>query len=564
MIIGIDLGTTNSACAVWRDGQTETIPNGLGDTLTPSVVGIDDDGTVLVGQAARQRLVSHPDRTVAFFKRLMGTSKMVSLGGSHQFTPVELSSLVVRSLKEDAERYLGEPVAQAVISVPAYFNDLQRQATRDAAELAGLTVSRLINEPTAAAMAHGLHEASEQRFMILDLGGGTFDVSIIEYFEGVIEVHATAGDWSLGGEDFTEALLQYFVKESGIDNAQLSAGDRQRLYARIETFKRQFGGDRDSEIRFTLNDQDFALEVDTKEFEAATASLLRRLRVPMERSLKDANLRRDQLDDVVLVGGASRMQVFRSMVARLFGRLPRTDSDPDLTIVMGAAIQAGLASRDASLDDVVLTDVCPYSLGIAVVNQESNAEDDLLFSPILERNTIVPVSKAEDFFTVADKQKEIRVQIFQGESRWVRNNVFMGDLSVKVPSAPAGEQSIQVRFSYDANALLAVDVEVKSTGKKISRVIESAAGRLTDAQKQASLKRLEKLKVLPRDREEVRTVLARADRVYASLLGDDRHHLSMALSAFEKTLQGQNPTEIERACRQLNELLDEIDTDIWS
>ena len=274
MILGIDLGTTNSACALWKDGEAQIVPNILGDTLTPSVVGIDDDGGVLVGQAAKQRLVSHPDVTVAYFKRLMGTGQRVELGRRKQFTAVELSALVLRSLKEDAERHTGESVTHAVISVPAYFNDSQRQATRDAAELAGMTVNRLINEPTAAAMAHGLHHAEEQRFIVLDLGGGTFDVSIIEYFEGVLEVHASAGDAALGGEDFTEALLEHVLREMSIGRHDLSAVERQQLYARIETVKRQLRPHENAEIRFRLGEDEHTYTLDEDEFRTATANLL--------------------------------------------------------------------------------------------------------------------------------------------------------------------------------------------------------------------------------------------------------------------------------------------------
>ena len=564
VIIGIDLGTTYSACAVWQNGAAKVIPNSIGELLTPSVVGLDDDNTVLVGQVAKERLLSHPDRTVGYFKRLIGATHKVKLGNRQEFTATELSALVLGSLKADAEKELGKAVSHAVISVPAYFNEHQRQATRDAGELAGLVVNRLINEPTAASMAHGLTGGEDRRFMVLDLGGGTFDVSILEYFDGVLEVHATSGDSALGGEDFNEALIRAFIEEHGLSDAVGKPRDRQRLYARVETAKRNMKKGEPSNLTFDIDGQTYSSTLDERYFKNATAKLLVRIRAPIERAMRDAGVAPSDIEEVVLVGGSTRLSVFRSLVSKLFGRLPRTDVDPDLTVVEGAALQAGLVARDQSLDDVVLTDVCPFTLGIATVVNEGMRVSDRVFSPILERNSVVPASRVEQFFTVTDLQDKIIVSVYQGESRWITNNLFLGSVEVYVPPKPAGEESISVRFSYDVNGLLEVDVTVDSTGTTRKKVIENRPGTLSASEKSQSEARLEKLKILPRDRVEVRSLTARADRLFASLLGDERDQLGLLMSEFERVLSRQDPQEIKRISKEYSKLLDRFDKDIWS
>lgn len=563
-IIGIDLGTTYSSCAVWQNGAPNVIPNSLGESLTPSVVGLDDDGTILVGKAAKERLLSHPILTVACFKRLMGASHQVKLGKRQKFTAIELSALVLGSLKADAEKTLGRPVTRAVISVPAYFNEHQRQATRDAGELAGLVVNRLINEPTAASMAHGLTGEEDRRFILLDLGGGTFDVSILEYFDGVLEVHASSGDSMLGGEDFNEALFRAFVDEHDLSELMTDTGIRQRLYARVETAKRQMKKGTPANLTCDVDGKHYSSILDEEYFRKATANLLVRIRAPIERAMRDAGVSPNDIEDVVLVGGSTRLSVFRSLVAKLFGRLPRTDVDPDLTVVQGAALQAGLVARDQSLDDIVLTDVCPFTLGILTVVNEGLKGSDRVFSPILERNTVVPVSRVEQFYTMSDLQDKIIVSVYQGESRWISNNLFLGSIEVDVPPKLAGQESISVRFSYDVNGLLEVDVLVDSTGLARSKIIENRPGTLSASEKSKSAARLMKLKILPRDRAEIRSLTARADRIFGSLLGADRDQLGLLMSDFELVLSRQDPQEIKRRSKEYSSQLDQFDRDIWS
>jgi molecular chaperone HscC len=560
-IVGIDLGTTNSLVAVWRDGEARLIENVLGCALTPSVVGLDDDGRILVGQAAKERLLTHPDRTAANFKRSMGTGKVFDLS-ARSFRPEELSSFVLRSLKADAEAFLGEPVEEAVISVPAYFNDAQRKATRAAGELAGFTVERLINEPTAAAMAYGMHEApDESTFLVFDLGGGTFDVSVLELFDGVMEVHASAGDNFLGGEDFVTVLEWRFCKHTGIDPDTLSLTDRSRLRRALEQAKLRLSAAETAAVPVRLEERDYQWTVSRAELESAAEHLIQRMRMPLERALRDARLKVSDLDAVVLVGGATRMPLVRSLATRLFGRFPLSQIHPDEAVALGTAIQAGLKSRDRALSELVLTDICPYSLGIAVaVTDHRGNVVDREFSPILERNTVVPASREETYAPVRPEQTAVKFDIYQGESRKLEHNVALGSFTLPLPSGRnALERSLLVRFTYDINGLLEVEANVAGTDVRESLVIEGNSGTLTEAEIEARLQALQGLKVHPRDQMQNRTLLARGERIYEESLGDVRFHVARLLADFEAVLSRQERQAIERARAELSRELDRLE-----
>ncbi|PYE78993.1 Hsp70 protein [Xylophilus ampelinus] len=372
MIIGIDLGTTHSLSAAWIDGHAQLIPNALGAFLTPSCVSMEADGSILVGQAARERLQSHPDRTAATFKRAMGTAKVFHLGPKI-FRAEELSAFVLRALRLDAEAMLGEPVKQTVITVPAYFSDVQRQATRSAGLLAGFDRVSLLNEPTAAALAYGLHQKSpETQFLVFDFGGGTFDVSILEIFEDVMEVRATAGDNHLGGEDVDELLANAFAKSAGL--TALMESDtllRAQVRAVAEGAKLALATRDEVEVAIHVKGQLHQRTYALADMEALLEPLLLRLRLPVERALRDAHVRPEQLAAVVLAGGSTRLRSVRQLVTRMFGRFPETALNPDEIVALGAAVQAGLQAKDASLAERVMTDVCPYTLGINTSNEVS-------------------------------------------------------------------------------------------------------------------------------------------------------------------------------------------------
>lgn len=567
MIIGIDLGTTNSLVAVWRDGAAQLVPNVMGQFLTPSVVGLDEEGRILVGQAARERLLMYPTRTTATFKRYMGSNREVQLG-DRVFRAEELSAFVLKSLKEDAERFLNAPVTEAVITVPAYFSDAQRKATRIAGELAGLKVERLLNEPTAAALAYGLNDAAaESTFLIFDFGGGTFDVSILELFEGVMEVRASAGDNFLGGEDFLDLLIAGFYTEVG---GEIPAGDRDlpplraRLRREAERVKRRLS-EADTET-FTLDwaDKHYEWPVNEEKFARLAAPLLERLRMPIERALRDARIRAADLDQVVLAGGSTRMPLIRKLSARLFGRLPAMHINPDEVVARGAAVQAGLKMRDAALNEIVMTDVCPYTLGTDVSQRIGQTEfQHGVFLPIIERNAVVPVSREKSVVTMHDNQKLVNVGIYQGEARMVKDNVFLGEIEIPVPAKPAGEVELIIRFTYDVNGLLEAEMVVAGSQEKHRLVIEKNPGVLSAEEIATRLAALQAIKTHPREHLPNTSLLARGERVYEQALGDARAWVGEQLLIFQRVLETQNEPDIAKARVVLSNALDEVEGESW-
>ncbi|HZG80605.1 MAG TPA: molecular chaperone HscC [Brevibacillus sp.] len=559
-MIGIDLGTTNSLVAYWDKDQAVIIPNVLGEHLTPSIVSVDENGSILVGRIAQERLITHPHLTASTFKRFMGTEKKYTLG-QHTFTPEELSSFVLKSLKADAEAYLGVEITEAVISVPAYFNDSQRKATKRAAEIAGLKVERLISEPTAAAIAYGLHqEKPETKFLVFDLGGGTFDVSVLELFEGIMDVKSIAGDNFLGGEDFTEILIAHFLEKHKLEFTSLDTKTQSALYKQAETCKLALGQETSATMSLTIQDQSYELRLDRTEYEKLAHPLLLRLRKPIERALRDASLSPSDLDAVILIGGATRLPLIKHVIGRMFGRMPYTNINPDETVALGAAIQTALKQRNQALEEIILTDVCPYTLGTSVVQELGNGQlSSGHFFPIIERNTPIPVSRVERLYTVYDNQKRLTVAVYQGESRLVEHNIKLGEMQIKIPPAPAGEQSIDVRYTYDINGILEVEVVSVSTGEKKRVVIEQNEGSMTKEQIEARLRELEDIKIHPRDRTENRLLIAKGERLYEEALGERREAIAIAIQQFEKALLTQNDKEIKKATELFKERLEQME-----
>ncbi|MDO7927544.1 molecular chaperone HscC [Pseudomonas sp. KFB-139] len=560
MIVGIDLGTTNSLVAVWRDGKTRLVANALGEMLTPSVVGLDDDDQILVGKAARERLQTHPARTAALFKRHMGSAQKVSLG-SNSYRPEELSALVLKSLKADVEREFGEPVTEAVISVPAYFSDAQRKATRVAGELAGLKVDKLINEPTAAALAYGLHQKEgETSFLVFDLGGGTFDISILELFDGVMEVRASAGDNFLGGEDFDLLLVDHFI---GLHRDETDFPPRTNigpsLRREAERVRKTLGQDNSAEFVLRHADREWRKTITQEQLGELYAPLLSRLRAPIERALRDAKIRVADLDEILLVGGTTRMPLIRKLAAGLFGRFPSITLNPDEVVAQGAAIQAALKQRDAALEEIVLTDVCPYTLGIETSNRFGTSIESGHYLPIIERNSVVPVSRVRTVQTLSDNQKHVLVKIYQGESRLVKDNIALGELDIPIPPAKAGEVELNVRFTYDNNGLLEADVQIPMTGQSHKLVIENNPGVMTPAEIQERLKVLESLKVHPREQQVNTHLSARLERLYQEYLGEAREMIGYWASQFQRVLETQDERQISEMRKSLEQEIDRFE-----
>lgn len=560
MLIGIDLGTTNSLAACFRNGKVEIIPNRLGKKLTPSVVSVDDEGSILIGETAREYGYLHPERTAKVFKRTMGTDHEYDLAGM-KFSSEELSGFVLRSLKEDAEVYLGEAVHEAIISVPAYFNDNQRKATKRAGELAGLTVSRIINEPTASAIAYGVgEEGTVERCMIFDLGGGTFDVTILEYFKNIMEVYAIAGDNFLGGEDFTQVLVEMYLQRLLVASVNmLDLRTLSNIYKAAEEAKCSFS-DHDTvtmavNVFGVLHEEQFTVA----EYEEACRPLLEKLRKPIEKSLRDAKVTLDDLDRVILVGGATRLKIVRDYVKKVTGIYPDWYVDPDTSVAQGAALQCAMKERDRRIEEVILTDVCPFTLGTEVVRDNGAFEEPGHYLPIIERNTVIPVSRTQTVYTAHDNQKIVTVKVLQGESYMARNNLLLGSLTVEVPVGPKGQEAIEITYTYDVNSLLEVEVKVVSTGLQKKVIIQNEENKVSEEEARKRFERLQYLKQNPREEEENRLAMFRANRVYEESLGSDKDRIGEMIGEFDNALNNSTRLEVELTRKKLEDLLDEIE-----
>ena len=555
--IGIDLGTTNSLITVFADDGPQLINNSLGSPLTPSVVSLGKDGTLLCGEMAKTRLVSAPKTTAALFKRSMGAGKTYHLG-KKRFTAEELSAVILRSLKADAEAHLGHEVVDVVISVPAYFNELQRKAVKAAGKIAGLNPLRLINEPTAAALTYGLQDLeAESTILVYDLGGGTFDVSILEVFDGVMEVKSTAGDAYLGGEDFTAKLAGHLATKLPDAAGKPDAGVLRKL---AEQAKLGLSEKHSVDLSATIGGAEFNTCISRDEFETLTADLLTRLRRPVERCLYDANLSVDDIDKVVLVGGATRMPVIRTLVAKQLRKLPESRIDPDHVVALGAAVQAGLVGQNKALDDVVMTDVTAFTLGIETAEQIGTDLAGGYYLPIIERNTVVPISRETIVHTLHPGQEHIDVNVFQGEAPVVKSNIFLGDLSVRVPRNMKEHEAISIRLTYDVSGLLDVDVTILSTGKSKSLTITALVGEISPAQIEKTRKSLAALKVHPRDLDENKFLMGRLEQCYAMARLTDREEIQRMLVHFESVIKRQNPSDIERAREEIGAVLDQFES----
>ncbi|QEG43833.1 Hsp70 family protein [Roseimaritima ulvae] len=544
-IVGIDLGTTNSLCAIFRNGNPELIPNALGHKLTPSVVGVLPDGQIVVGQSARELQVTQPDRVAACFKRWMGTDRRIEIGGE-TFDSHELSSLVLRSLREDAENFLGMPVLDAVVTVPAYFNDHQRKATQLAGRMAGLNVRRIINEPTAAALTYGFHDRqAEKKLIVIDLGGGTFDVTVMDVFEGALEIVSTAGETQLGGEDFTTRLVAQVLQSQ---SRQLESCEMQfpryvaRLREKCEAAKRTLGQQESTTIAIPDDDGRFSDSPPTVTVRRSDLSqwfqpLVQRLERPIARALRDARLETGEISEVILVGGATRDRTVQEYVSQLFDCQPHAKVNPDEVVALGAAVQAALIVDDRAVDDMVMTDVCPFTLGVQVVKQFGNKEMPGYYLPVIHRNTTIPVSREEIVATTNANQRRVAVQIFQGESRKVSDNLPLGELLVEdIPSGPAG-QPVHIRFTYDLNGILEVEAYIPQTGKKFQTVLTNHAEGLSPQELASAVNRMQQVKFYPRDNVRHQRLLRFAEKAIGEVSPFQRDELEAAIDGFEHAME---------------------------
>jgi molecular chaperone HscC len=560
MIIGIDLGTSNSLAAYFTEEGPRIIPNRLGKKLTPSIVSTDESGHIYVGETAREHMLLNEKSAAAVFKRSMGSSREYDLLDK-KFTAEELSSFILRSLKEDAESFLKEPVTEAIISVPAYFNDKRRRATKRAGELAGLKVERIISEPTAAAIAYGLYKNNQNsKFLVFDLGGGTFDVSILELFGNIIEVRAVAGDNFLGGEDFTDVIENiFFSRTKELDPDKLTNKERGHIHKQAELCKHEFSEKNKSIFRCVVNERTYEEIIGLEEYEESCFGLLEKIKEPIKRSLADANIRISEIDKIVMVGGATKLPVIRNFVGKLFKIIPYSSINSDEAVVLGAAVQGAMKERNAAVREVILTDVCPFTLGTEVVQDYGdNRCIDGLFYPIIERNTVIPASRTERLYTARDNQTKIRINILQGESRFAKNNLSLGELNIDVPKARAGEEAVDVTYTYDVNSLLEVQVKAVSTGTTIKQIIVNNETDMTEEEINDRLQELSYMKIHPREREENKLLLLKGERYYEESIGRNRILIENELRKFESVLYKQEPKAICEARKRFQEFLNEI------
>ena len=554
-IIGIDLGTTNSLAAVWRNHHSELIPNAAGEYLTPSAVSVDEDGAILTGRAAKERLVSHPERSAAGFKRDMGTGRKYHLGG-HVFSPEELSSFILRALREDAERYLGEPVTEAVVSVPAYFAEGQRAATKRAAALAGLRVERLINEPSAAAVAgERLSDGEQKTALVFDFGGGTLDVSLVEMFDNVVSVAAVSGDIRLGGRDFDLAIARAFCQECGLTWNQLSARQRGNLLYQAEICKVALSG-REPVLMSVMDGEISASLILTSEWLIRKCGMLfRRMTAPVRKVFLDAGMPPSELDDLIMVGGSSRMPTVRSYISRFLKKEPVRKLPPDTAIARGVGVCAGMKGHERELRDLILTDICPFTLGVDVINQSEPGR--LLMSPIIERNSVLPTSRMGVYSTTRDNQDRVEIRIYQGENRYCADNTYLGKMELSVPPAPAGEQSVRIRFTYDINGLFEAEA-VNDLGERTRLLLRD--GDMSEEELRVRLGELEKLKLHPREQAVNREVTARGERLYAVTVGNTRYQVGKMLDWFQVQLGTLDPLRIASARRKATQFFEQVET----
>ncbi len=507
-IIGIDLGTTNSLASVYTENGVMVIPNSLGNRLTPSVVGLDDDGNVIVGDVAKERLITHPERTAAEFKRTMGTDKTYKLG-EEAFSSQQLSSILLRKIVADAKAYLNEDIDEVVISVPAYFDDKMRTATKQAAEMAGIKCERLINEPSAAALAYLYkHGWKDGTYMVVDFGGGTLDVSIIDSFDSVMEIIAVAGNNHLGGKDINEAIYKHFCLVNNLQESSLTSEEKAIIYRMSETTKIALSTNPIAVMSVCLNDKEYSLSLDNNALIKIAHESFERLFEPIKKALKDSRLKPTDLEAIVLVGGSCKMPTVASYIEKITGVKPCSDIDPDTAISVGAGVYSGIKRKNQQLKDVVMTDICPFSLGVDC----HDVNDDIVMSFIIDRNSMLPCSQIKSYYAIHDNQTEVNFRIYQGESIIPENNIFLGSLSIACPPTNRNAFIATCRMTYDINGILVIDVTNKD-GVTVSKTLVGNNVRLTEKEIETIKARLDNLRFSDDVDEESQLLISRAERV---------------------------------------------------
>ena len=561
-VIGIDLGTTNSLVSVWENGQSVLIPNAVGSFLTPSIVSVEEDGTFYVGDIAKERQVTHPSNTVAVFKRSMGTGKKYRLAGN-DYKPEELSALVLRKLKEDAENYLQEEIEEAVISVPAYFDDLARNATKNAGRLAGLKIDRIINEPSAAALAYQhLNQSEEETLLVFDFGGGTLDISLVDCFDNIVEILAVSGDNHLGGSDFDKVIADAFIRKNELSDLTIKEEQNAIILEKAAQAKNELTDKEETVMVVPLGDKKYTMSLSRIELISLSQNLFQRMSVPIKKVLADAGIQKDALTGIILVGGSCKMPIVQKYIEHILGRKDMQVLNPDYMVALGVGTYAGIKERNEEVRDMMLTDICPFSLGTGVHNEADNKR--LIMDTIIERNTALPASRETILETVQDNQIKMDIKVFQGEEYYVEDNLLLGNMVMDIPAAPKGKEKVKVRYTYDINGILIVDVLVLSTGVEKQLIIRNEEIRLSEEELQRKLEELNKLKVHPRDKEENRVLLERAAKYYAETVGTVREQIESRTGYFNYLLSTQDEIRVKRWRKNFIVFLDSVEEYIGS
>ena len=553
-IIGIDLGTTNSLASVYTENGVMVIPNSLGNRLTPSVVGLDDDGNVIVGEVAKERLITHPERTAAEFKRTMGTDRTYHLG-EEVFSSQQLSSILLRKIVADAKAYLNEDIDEVVISVPAYFDDKMRTATKQAAEMAGIKCERLINEPSAAALAYLYkHGWKDGTYMVVDFGGGTLDVSIIDSFDSVMEIIAVAGNNHLGGKDINEAIYKHFCLVNNLQESILTSEEKAIIYRMSETTKIALSTNPIAVLSVCLNDKEYSLSLDNNALIKIAHESFERLFEPIKKVLKDSRLKPTDLEAIVLVGGSCKMPTVASYIEKITGVKPCSDIDPDTAISVGAGVYSGIKRKNQQLKDVVMTDICPFSLGVDC----HDVNDDIVMSFIIDRNSMLPCSQIKSYYAIHDNQTEVNFRIYQGESIIPENNIYLGSLSIACPPTNRNAFIATCRMTYDINGILVIDVTNKDN-VTVSKTLVGNNVKLTEKEIETIKARLDNLRFSDDVDEESQLLISRAERVIEETISYERDFLMNALGVFKLTMNKGNTVEKRNAKEGFKNLLDQLE-----
>lgn len=544
-LVGIDLGTTNSLVAIWKDGKTEIINNSLGQSMTPSVVGVDDDGSILVGEIAKQRRVTHPDMTVAEFKRDMGTDKKYLLG-KKKYLPEELSALLLSKLADDAASALGEPVSEAVISVPAYFDDNQREATKRAARMAGIEVRRLVNEPSAAILYHQWKNGNTGRegiYVVIDFGGGTLDVSVVDCFENIIEIIAVSGNNKLGGKDFDQAIALDFCKKCGLKWDELKKSVQENIIWAAERTKRKLSVEETALMRIMMEETAYEATYDTEELLKATAEVLVQIKEVLNEALRGAKLEYQGIEDIVLVGGSCKMPVVQKYLSALFGREVVAAAECDDYVALGTGVLTGIIGREEEIGDIVMTDVCPFSLGTSIVHESGGA---CYMSVIIPKNSILPIAKTKIYSGMKPFQKKMTFDILQGEELYAYSNLNIGNVELEVTPSEQGHTDAALTFCYDINGVLQVTARDMRGDNKAEAIIVNKNSKLTEAEIESRRIDIKNTQRFEKNKEENRNLLAWAERLYAQGDAGQKLYISRLIDGFAKSVRENDIAGVQR------------------